>query len=65
MKRPTSSSGFCVADRPTRWTSRSGLLDQPLERDRQVRAALGLRDGVDLVQDHGLGALEDLRAPGW
>jgi hypothetical protein len=58
MKRPTSSSGFWVADRPTRWTPR--LLDQPLEREREVRAALGLRDGVDLVQDHRLGALEDL-----
>ena len=33
-------------------------LDETLERDRQVRAALGLRDGVDLVQDHGLRALE-------
>ena len=39
-------------------------LDQPLQRDRQMRAALGLRDGVDLVQDHRLGALEDRRAPG-
>ncbi len=36
------------------------LLDQPLQRDRQVRAALGLRDGVDLVEDHPLGPLEDL-----
>ncbi len=40
------------------------LLDQPLQRDRQVRAALGLRDGVDLVQDHGLRALEDRARPG-
>ena len=37
-----------------------GLLGQPLERDREVRAALGLRDGVDLVDDHLLDVLEDL-----
>ena len=37
-----------------------GHLLQALERDREVRAALGLRDGVDLVDDHGLGAGEDL-----
>ena len=36
-------------------------LRQPLERERQVRAALGLRDGVDLVDDHLLDAVEDLR----
>ena len=33
---------------------------EPLERERQVRPALGLRDGVDLVDDHLLDALEDL-----
>ena len=60
MKRPTSSSGFCVADRPIRWTGPSAACVEPLERDRQVRAALGLRDGVDLVDDHRLGAGEDL-----
>ena len=38
----------------------AGLLGEALERDRQVRAALGLRDGVDLVDDHLLRALEDL-----
>ena len=32
----------------------------PVERERHVRAALGLRDRVDLVHDHPLGALEDL-----
>ena len=37
----------------------AGLFHEPLERQRQVRAALGLRDRVDLVQDHGLRALED------
>ena len=59
-KRPTSSSGFCVADSPMRCTSWPGLLGEALEREREVRAALGLRDGVDLVDDHLLGALEDL-----
>ena len=39
----------------------AGRLGQPLERERQVRAALCLRDGVDLVHDHLLGAVEDLR----
>lgn len=34
------------------------LLGQPLQRHRQVRAALGLGDGVDLVQDHPLRAGE-------
>ena len=60
-KRPTSSSGFCVALRPIRCTSRPAASAEPLERERQVRAALGLRDGVDLVDDHLLDAVEDLR----
>ena len=38
-----------------------GRLGEPLEREREVRAALGLGDGVDLVHDHLLGAVEDLR----
>ena len=29
---------------------------QALERQGQVRAALGVRDGVDLVDDHGVDA---------
>ena len=64
-KRPTSSSGFCVAYRPIRWTSRPGRLGEPLEREREVRAALGLRDRVDLVDDHLLDAVEDPAPPGW
>ena len=36
------------------------LLLQALERERQVRAALGVRDGVDLVDDHRLDAAEHL-----
>ena len=35
-------------------------LGEPLQRHREVRAALGLRDRVDLVDDHPLGALEEL-----
>ena len=38
-----------------------GRLGEPLEREREVRAALGLRDRVDLVDDHLLDAVEDLR----
>ena len=37
-----------------------GLRRQPLEREREMRAALGLRDGVDLVDDHLLDLAEDL-----
>ena len=37
---------------------------EPLERQRQVRAALGPRDGVHLVDDHGLDAGELLARPG-
>ena len=33
---------------------------EPLEREREVRAALGARHGVDLVHDHGLGVHEEL-----
>ena len=40
-----------------------GRLLEPLERDRHVRAALGLGDGVDLVDDHGLDVGEDLARP--
>ena len=59
-KRPISSSGRCVAERPTRW---NGLVDEalePLERERQVRAALRSRDGVHLVEDHRLDAAQRL-----
>ena len=41
----------------------AGRVVEALERERQVRAALGLRDGVDLVNDHPLGAGEDLARP--
>ena len=39
-----------------RWNGRSRDLFEPLERQREVRAALGRRDRVDLVDDHGLDA---------
>ena len=66
-KRPTSSSGRCVADRPMRWrhegsSPRAEVLE-PLERQRQVRAALGLGDRVDLVDDHPLDVGQDLARP--
>ena len=60
---PTSDSGRCVALRPIRWTRPAGGVLEPLERQRQVRAALGLRDRVDLVDDHPLGVAEDLARP--
>ena len=51
--RAATSSGRTVADSPTRCSlaGRHQRL-QPLERQRQVRAALVGRDGVDLVDDH-------------
>ena len=42
---------------------RSDQMLQPLQRQRQVRAALRLRDGVDLVDDHRLDPGEDLVRP--
>ena len=36
---------------------------EPLQGEREVRAALGRRDGVDLVDDHGLDVREDLVRP--
>ena len=51
--RATSSSGRCVADRPMRCSGavRAQRL-QPLQRQRQVGAALGRDERVDLVDDH-------------
>ena len=50
---PTSSIGFCVAERPMRCSAPADERVEPLERQRQVRAALVARDGVDLVDDDG------------
>ncbi len=61
MKRATSSSGRCVAESPIRCRLRAAELRlQPLDAQREVRAALGARDGVDLVEDHGPHVGEDL-----
>ena len=55
------SSGRWVAERPIRCTlSAADQVLEALERQGEVGAALGLGDGVDLVDDHRLGAGEDL-----
>ena len=52
-KRATSSSGRCVADSPMRCSgAAAGERFEPLERQREVRAALGRHQRVDLVDDH-------------
>ena len=53
-RRAATSSGRTVADSPTRCSARRRGHQrlQPFERQRQVRAALVGRDGVDLVDDH-------------
>ena len=61
--RATSSCGRTVALSPMR---RAGDVEQrvePLERHRQVGAALGAGDGVDLVDDDGVDACAGSRAP--
>ena len=52
--RATSSSGRCVAESPMRCSGLPGELLEPLERQREMRAALGRDHRVDLVDDHGL-----------
>ena len=52
--RRSPRAAFWVADSPIRWTSLPAAARQPLERQRQVRAALGRGDRVDLVDDHRL-----------
>ena len=56
-----SSIGFCVAERPMR-TGGCRKRVQPLERQRQVRAALVAGDRVDLVDDHRAHASQHLAA---
>jgi hypothetical protein len=46
--------GFCVAERPMR--------GQALERHRQMRAALVVRHGVNLIHDDGVDGSENLAA---
>ena len=53
-KRPISSSGRWVAERPIRCDGSLEQRVEPLQRERQVGAALGAGDGVHLVDDHRL-----------
>ena len=59
-KRPISSSGRWVAERPMRCGERSVSASKPLEREHEVRAALRPRHGVDLVDDHRLDRAQQL-----
>ena len=59
-KRAISSSGRCVAESPMRCGGPVGDRLEPLERQHQVRAALGGRERVDLVDDYRLDAAQDL-----
>ncbi len=43
-----------------RWAGSLGELVQPFERQREVRAALGGRQRVDLVDDHPADAAQGL-----
>ena len=52
-KRAISSSGRCVAESPMRCGGVGREAGEPLERERQVRAALRAGHGVDLVDDDG------------
>ena len=61
-KRAISSIGFCVADRPMRVGGSPHERLEPLEREREVRAALVAGDGVDLVDDHGAHRAQHLAA---
>ena len=58
--RATSSSGRCVADRPMRCSGPLGQRLEPLHRQRQVGAALGRHQRVDLVDDQRVEAAERL-----
>ena len=53
-KRPISSSGRCVAESPMRWNGASTSALEPLDREREVRAALRAGDRVHLVEDQRL-----------
>ena len=62
-KRATSSSGRTVADSPMRCAGVSSSCVEPLERQREVGAALGAGDGVHLVDDDRLDLRAASRAP--
>ena len=53
--RATVSIGRWVADSPMRCGTGVAQRLEPFEGEREVRAALVARDGVDLVDDHRLG----------
>ena len=59
--RATSSIGFCVADRPIRRSGRAATCCEPLERQREVRAAARANHRVDLVDDHRADRAQHLR----
>ena len=59
-KPATTLSGRCVAERPMRCGGFAGQRLEPLERQRQVRAALRAGQGVDLVDDDPLDAAQRL-----
>ena len=66
--RAIVSSGRCVAESPIRCGGarvRAAEALEPLEAQREVRAALGAGDGVDLVDDHVLDAAEHLARLRW
>ena len=58
--RAISSSGRCVADSPMRCGGVCGDRVQALQRQGEVRAALGGGEGVDLVDDHPTHAAQRL-----
>ena len=58
--RATSSTGRTVADRPIRRAGRSSRASRRSRDEREVGAALGAGDGVDLVDDDGLDAAQRL-----
>ena len=61
-RRAMVSMGRWVAERPMRCGRALAERVQPLERQRQVRAALVARHGVDLVDDHRAHAAQALAA---
>ena len=60
MKRPTSSSGFCVALRPMRWGSCRLSSESRSSVSARCCAALGRGHRVDLVDDHRLDPAQHL-----
>ena len=59
-KRPTSSSGRCVADRPIRCTGRPTSCSSRSSVSARCAPRFDLRDRVDLVDDHPLRVAEEL-----